>query len=302
MQKNDKQVQRIDAKPPENVAGAQRPQDLSALILTILFYNHWIMENTQAASGYAPVNGLQLYYEIHGAGNPLVLIHGGGSTIDTSFGRIWPQLARHFQVIAVELQAHGRTRDIDRPLSFEQDADDVAALMQYLQISKASFWGFSNGANTAMQIAIRHAALVNKLVLTAGFYQRSGIPELFWEGMAAASISDMPQELKDAYLSLTGDEQGLMKMFHRDVQRMQQFTDWTDDTLLAIKAPTLLMAGDQDIMRTEHTVAMHRLISNSRLAILPGVHGACIGEITTVKQDDPIPALTTEMVMDFLRE
>src|SRR5882757_6640198 len=104
------------------------------------------MSTQQTPTGqYAPVNGLQLYYEIHGSGYPLVLLHGGGSTIQSTFGRILPQLAKTHQVIAIELQAHGHTRDIGRPLSFEQDADDVAALLQQLQVEKADILGFSNG-------------------------------------------------------------------------------------------------------------------------------------------------------------
>src|SRR5215471_18855045 len=94
---------------------------------------------------YAAVNGLRIYYEIHGSGRPLVLLHGGGSTIESTFGRILPELAKGHQVIAVELQAHGHTKDIDRPLSFEQDADDVADLLKQLQVEKADFMGFSNG-------------------------------------------------------------------------------------------------------------------------------------------------------------
>ena len=107
-------------------------------------------------SGYSDMHGLHMYYEIYGKGNPLVLIHGGGSTIQTSFGRIIPALSANRKIIAVELQAHGRTRDIDRPESFQQDADDVAALLDALKIDKADFLGFSNGGNTTMQIAIRH--------------------------------------------------------------------------------------------------------------------------------------------------
>ncbi|HNR56541.1 MAG TPA: alpha/beta hydrolase, partial [Flavobacteriales bacterium] len=108
---------------------------------------------TQATSGYAVVNGLRLYYELHGAGDPLVLLHGGGSTITTTFGSILPDLARHHRVIAVELQAHGHTADRDMPLSFQQDADDVAELMRVLNVDSADIFGFSNGATTAMYLA-----------------------------------------------------------------------------------------------------------------------------------------------------
>src|ERR1700744_4498936 len=105
---------------------------------------------------YAPINGLQLYYELHGSGHPLALLHGGGSSMTTTYGRILPLLARRHRVIGVDLQAHGRTRDNGRPLSFEQDADDLAALLDVLGIDKTDLMGFSNGATTALQFAIRH--------------------------------------------------------------------------------------------------------------------------------------------------
>src|SRR4051812_3760084 len=120
-------------------------------------------------SAYAPINGLRLYYETHGQPDPnhppLILLHGGGSTIDSTFGRILPQLAKSHQIIAIETQAHGHTADIDRSTSAEVDADDVAALLKQLHIDKADFMGFSNGATDCLQIAIRHPQLVNKLVL-----------------------------------------------------------------------------------------------------------------------------------------
>ncbi len=126
-------------------------------------------------SGYSEVNGLKMYYEIYGQGKPLVLLHGGGSTIQTSFGRIIPQLAKQRQIIGVELQTHGRTNDRNTDLSFEQDADDVAALLKNLQIDKADFFGFSNGGSTAIQIAIRQPALVDKIIVGSAFYKRSGV-------------------------------------------------------------------------------------------------------------------------------
>src|SRR6267142_1431432 len=121
----------------------------------------------QSTGHYANVNGLKMYYEVHGNGFPLVLIHGGGSTIGTSFGRILPALAKTHKVIAIEMQAHGHTADIDRPLSFEQDADDVAELLRQLHVASADIFGFSNGASTTLEIAIRHPELVNKIIVAS---------------------------------------------------------------------------------------------------------------------------------------
>lgn len=203
---------------------------------------------------YATVNGLRMYYEIHGSGRPLVLIHGGGSTIRSTFGRILPELATTHQVIAVELQAHGHTPDIDRPLSFEQDADDVAALMEHLHIEKADFMGFSNGGTTSLQIAIRHPELVNKLVLASATYKRDGMQQGFFEGFQHACLENMPQPLKDAYLEANPDPKGLQAMFDRDVARMVVFKDISDSDIQAIQAPALVINGDAEVVRAEHAL------------------------------------------------
>ncbi len=251
-------------------------------------------------TGYQAVHGLQMYYEIHGTGRPLVLIHGGGSTIGTTFGQVLAPLAAHHQVIAVELQAHGHTADIDRPLSFAQDADDVTALLAALRIGSADILGFSNGGQTAMQIAIRHPAVVRRLVVASAFYKRSGVPPQFWESMPRATLESMPKALKDAYLAIVPDPKRLMAMFNRDKQRMVTFTDWKDDDLRAIAAPTLLLAGDSDVMRPEHIVEMYRLLPHGRMAILPGGHGTYLGEVTTAQKGSRLPLLTVALIDEFL--
>src|SRR6188508_1886868 len=135
-------------------------------------------------SGYANVNGLKMYYEIHGSGTPLVLIHGGGSTVLTTFGRVLHDFAKTHKVIAVEMQAHGHTQDIDRPLSFQQDADDIATLLKQLNIDKADIFGFSNGASTTLQFAIRHPEATNKIIIGSTFYKKSGAADWLWKMMS----------------------------------------------------------------------------------------------------------------------
>ena len=232
------------------------------------------MNAQQTATGkYAAVNGLQLYHEVHGNGKPLVLLHGGGSTILSTFGRILPELAKTQQVIAIELQAHGHTLDIDRPLSFEQDADDVVALLQQLHIAKADFMGFSNGGTTCLQIAIRHPQIVNKLVVAAALYKRNGTPPGFFEGFDNASMDHMPQPLKDAYLQANNDPRGLQKMFERDVARMKNFKDISEAAIKSIQAPTLVINGDKEVILAEHAMELSRVLPHAQLAILPGGHG-----------------------------
>jgi pimeloyl-ACP methyl ester carboxylesterase len=253
------------------------------------------------AGQYAAVNGLRMYYEIHGSGRPLVLIHGGGSTIESTFGRILPELARTHQVIAVELQAHGHTLDIDRPLSFEQDADDVAALLGQLHVGNADIMGFSNGGTTALQIAIRHPALVRKLVLASTTYRRDGMPPGFFGGFEHASLeTSMPQPLKDAYLKANPDPRGLQRMFDRDVARMKAFKDIDDEKIKGIQAPALVINGDADVVRPEHAMELSRTLPHARLAILPGGHGEYIGEICAPDKNSKVPALVTAMIGEFL--
>lgn len=253
-----------------------------------------------SSSGYASVNGLKMYYEIHGKGAPLVLIHGGGSTIQTSFGRVLHSFAKERQVIAVELQGHGHTPDINRPESFEQDADDVVALLKYLKIENADFFGFSNGGNTTMQIAIRYPNLVRKIVLGSVSFLKEGMYPQFWESLNHATLKDMPQLLKDAYKKVAPDSNDLSKMYEKDKKRMVEFKDWEAEDIHSINVPALIIIGDEDVVRPEHAVEMFRLLPHARLSILPGIHGAYIGEVTTGMEHSKIPNLAVSIIEEFL--
>jgi pimeloyl-ACP methyl ester carboxylesterase len=254
-----------------------------------------------SVSGYAQVNGLKMYYEIYGVGTPLVLIHGGGSTIQTTFGRVLLALAKNHKVIAVELQAHGHTADIDRPLSFAQDADDVAELLKQLHTGKADIFGFSNGASTTLEMAIRHPGLVNKIIVASTMFKKDGSYPWFWDMMAHATFEQMPQPLKDAYLKINPDKDALYIMYKRDVARMQSFKDIKEEDIKAINAPAFIIAGNADVVSPEHAVEMYRLLPHAQLAILPGAHGEYIGEITT-PQDTDFIAGTISMIEKFLSE
>lgn len=225
-------------------------------------------------SGYAPVNGLKMYYEIHGTANgkkpPLVLLHGGGSTIDTSFGKALPSLAKTRQVIAFEQQGHGHTADIDRPFTFEQTADDTAALLRYLKIERADFFGYSNGGNIALQIAIRHPKLVRKLIVASAMFKKDGLYPEFWESMKHATLENMPAELREAYLRVAPNPENLPTFHDKCGKRMLEFKDWRPEDIQSIDAPTMVMIGDADIVRPEHAVEMFRLLPYAQLAVLPG--------------------------------
>lgn len=249
---------------------------------------------------FADVNGIKMYYELHGTGAPLVLIHGGGSTFHTSFGKILPLFSKSYKVIGVELQAHGHTSDRNAPESFEQDADDVAELLRQLNISDAAIFGFSNGGNTAMQIAIRHPELVKKLILASAFYKREGIYSWFWESMPKASLENMPKIYQDEYLKIKPDPAALQNMHDKDKQRMVTFQDWKDEDISSIQVPALVISADQDVVLPEHAVAMYRLFPNGRLAIFPATHGSYMGEIMSRDSDSKVPELLVALVNEFL--
>ncbi|PYP80043.1 MAG: alpha/beta hydrolase [Gemmatimonadetes bacterium] len=252
-------------------------------------------------SGFVRVNGLDMYYELHGAGGtPLVLIHGGGSTIGTNFSRVLPLLSRNRRVIAVEVQAHGHTRDIDRPFTFEQDADDIAALLDSLHVPHADILGFSNGGTTALQIAIRHPAKVNRLVIASSNYKRDGMAAGFWDFMEKGTYADMPKPYEDAYLKINPSQAGVHAMQDRDAKRMLGFKDIPDASIRGIQAPTLVVVGDRDVIRPEHALELSRTLPHARLCILPGTHGSYLGEIMTPKVSDRTVAIFADLVLDFL--
>ena len=273
-----------------------------------------IQVKQDSTSGYAHVNGLEMYYEIHGiehpiAGSltygeeriPLVLIHGGGSTIQTTFGRVLDDFAKTRKIIAVELQGHGHTPFINRPETFEQDADDVAALVKFLKIENSDFFGFSNGGNTTMQIAIRHPELVRKIIIGSAFFKRDGMYPQFWASINDATLDNMPQKLKEGYKKAAPDPNNLVKMFEQDKNRMVTFKDWQAETIQFINAPTLIISADEDVVRPEHAVEMFRLLPHGKLVILPGAHGEYIGEVET-RQDSNFITATRLLIENFLDE
>ena len=237
---------------------------------------------TRSTSRYARVNGLTMYYEIHGEGQPLILLHGALSAIGTSFGKLLPELAKARQVIAVEMQGHGRTADIDRPLRYELLADDIAALLTQIGVETADLFGWSLGAGVALQAAIRHPARVRKLVLASVTFNRNGLyPELL-AGIERAKPADVAgTPFYEEYTRIAPHPQDFPRLFAKQQLLDSEMQDWSVEAIRAIKTPTLLIIGDADIVRPEHTVELFRLLSGgvagdlvglprSQLAVLPG--------------------------------
>jgi pimeloyl-ACP methyl ester carboxylesterase len=228
-----------------------------------------------ATVGYAPVNGLQLYYEVHGTGQPLVLLHGGLLTIESNFAAMIPTLAATRQVIAVELQGHGRTADTDRDLSMDNLADDVIALLDQLGIDRADLYGFSLGGLTAMQAAMRHPRRVRRLVVASIHFRPDGYHDEIRNPAAYPDGTRMPTEadfrsMHDEYVRVAPDPDHFEEFAARLSAMVGSFEGWPDDELRALPVPTLVIVGDNDFVLVEHAAEMVSLIPDAQLAVLPG--------------------------------
>lgn len=258
---------------------------------------------TADRAGYASVHGLRMYYEEHGRGPPLLLLHGGGSTVQTTFGAVLPKLARAHYVVAPEQQGHGHTADVDRPLSFEQMADDTAALLEQLGIEKADVLGFSNGGMVALQLAIRHPGRVRRLILCSSFYAHAGLVPELRQGFEHASPADMPAPLRDAYLAVAPHPEALPAFVAKTVAMMRSFPDVPEAVVRTVGAPTLVMVGDADVILPEHALRLSRLVKHGQLAVFPGsAHGTYLGVAEATKPGSPLPDLALAMIEAFLEE
>jgi pimeloyl-ACP methyl ester carboxylesterase len=248
--------------------------------------------------------GLPLYYEWHGepapGRTPLLLIHGGGSTIESNWGRLIPRLRGSHRLLAVELQGHGRTSAGTGPASFEGSADGVAGLLGELGAGPVDVLGFSNGGQVAMQLAIRHPGAVRRLVAASAPFRRDGMVDGFWEGLAGAAFGDLPQPYRDADLAVSGDPAHAERMFHLDRELMLTgFVDWPDAQPASIAAPTLVVAADRDVVRPGHAARLAALIPGARLLIVPGNHGDYLGELLAAGDESALDR-TLPFITDFL--
>ncbi|WP_405584705.1 alpha/beta fold hydrolase [Streptomyces sp. NBC_01092] len=237
------------------------------------------------SSAYAKVNGVEMYYEVHGAARdagardtgtdarlPLVLLHGGVTTVDLSFAAVLPALAADRHIVAPELQGHGHTADTDRDLTVPNLASDVVALLDELGIQRADFLGYSLGGLTALEIGIRHPGRVGRLVLAATQYHQDGIHDEVHAGdFASPRLPDQAdfQEMAEAYAACAPHPEHFQDFLGKISVAANAPLPWTADDLRTVQAPTLLVIGDSDFVRVEHAAEMQRLIPRSRLAVLP---------------------------------
>jgi pimeloyl-ACP methyl ester carboxylesterase len=218
---------------------------------------------------YAAVNGLQLYYERRGSGRPLVLLHGGLLTIDLNFGSLLEPLAATRQVIAVELQGHGHTADIDRPMTIEALAGDVIALLDQLEIPEADVFGFSLGGLVAYAIALAAPSRVGKLIVASADAHRPPGRESLPPGEDRMPTPADFQEMKDAYDAVAPDPGHFGEFAARTARMVHEFAGWTSE-LRVLETPTLLVFGDRDFSPLPDVVELFELLPWAELAVLPG--------------------------------
>jgi pimeloyl-ACP methyl ester carboxylesterase len=203
-----------------------------------------------------------------------VLLHGGLLTIDLTWDKLLPSLATSREVIALELQGHGHTADSDRDFTLLNLASDVVGLLDHLDIERADLFGFSLGALTALQTAIDHPDRVGRVVLASAHYRADGYRDEIRDPQAHLDSDLLPTEddfrqMQQVYASVAPDPAHFGVFMARASAMVGGFQGWSDDTMRAVDAPTLLMVGDHDFVRLEHAVAMHELIPGSQLAVLP---------------------------------
>ena len=226
-------------------------------------------------SGYADVNGLHMYYEVCGEGTPLVLLHGGMLSIELNFGGLIPDLATRHRVIGVEMQGHGRTADIDRPITPAALAGDVVGLLDHLGIERAHVLGHSLGAAVTLELAVSHPGRVRSIVPASGSVRMEGMHEDLTDPAKQATSTRMPTQqdfadMQQTYTKLSPHPERFNDFLQRLSQSSADLQGWSDEQLAGISAPALLVMGDRDFVTIEHGALMTRLIPNSQLAVLPG--------------------------------
>ena len=240
-------------------------------------------DTNNPAGKYAAVNGINLYYEVHGTGEPLIMLHGGFGTFEMC-SAFSPALAQNHQVIGVDLYGHGHTALTDRPLRLEQMADDIAGLIQHLGLEKVDLLGYSLGGTVALGTAIRQPERVNKLVVISTPFKRAGWYPEIQAGMASIAPENLiGTPMHDAYLRVAPKPEDFARFVAAMREGMSQDYDWTE-AVSALKIPTLIIAGDSDSFPPSHAVEFFELLGGglrdagwtgehlipSQLAILPG--------------------------------
>jgi pimeloyl-ACP methyl ester carboxylesterase len=225
-------------------------------------------------SGYIDIGDLHMYYEVYGNGTPLVLLHGGMLTIELNFAGLIPTLAQRHQVIAVELQGHGRTNDTARAITPGALAGDVVALLDHLAIERAHVLGHSMGAAVTLELAVSHPTRVRSIVPISASVRPDGLHEDLTDPARMAGSTRLPTpqdfaDFRDAYVRLSPHPDHFEDFLATLSSSNADLQGWSDAQLAGITAPTLIVLGDHDFVTVEHAALMQQLIPGARLAVLP---------------------------------
>lgn len=228
-------------------------------------------QEASVKSGYAPVNGLEMYYEIHGSGGvPLILVHGAFSAIESSFAATLPGLSANRQVIGIEYQGHGRTADIDRPMRLEALAEDVIALMDHLGVPQADVFGYSTGAAIGLLMATAHPDRVRRLVYLSGAIQMAGVQPGLMDGLGEMSWEMMKgSPWYEEYQRIAPRPDDFPRLFDKKSEMDKHIKDIPDEVFAATPQPILIALGDADLATAEHAVKMFRLKGGGGFGDLP---------------------------------
>ena len=263
--------------------------------------------NKDQQKGYASVNGLNLYYEMHGNGEPLFLLPGGFMTVE-AMGEIVPQLAATRRVIGVELQGHGHTADTERPLRFELMADDIAALIRHLGLERVDIFGYSLGGAVGLQTAIRHPEMVRKLALASTAFKRENWYSEVLVGMASISVETFAgTPIHETYLKTSPKPEAWPTFVVQMRQLLSEDYDWTEG-VAALKTPTLIIVGDADSLRLSQVVEFFSLLGGGKadgdLVGLPPAQLAILPSTTHVGWAPPYHGIMsrTELLLPIITE
>ncbi|WP_328557866.1 MULTISPECIES: alpha/beta fold hydrolase [unclassified Streptomyces] len=246
---------------------------------------------TEIVKDHVVAGGLRTYYEAQGAGDPLVMLHGGFATVDVFGGGLTPLIAERFRVYSPERRGHGRMPDVEGPITYEIMADDTIAFIEALGIGPAHVVGWSDGANVGLIAAMRRPDLVRKLVLIGTAANISGGRPWAQAMMDNLSVDHLPPMLVEAYAALSPDGRDHFPVVFDKIAPALLVTEVKLSDLAAISAPTLIMAGDDDLVTVEHLEAMRTTVPDGQLAIVPGAsHGLPLEK----------PELVSRLIFDFL--
>jgi pimeloyl-ACP methyl ester carboxylesterase len=235
------------------------------------------------------INGIELYHEVHGAGRPLVVLHGGVMNAETCFGAMIPRLAEAHRVIAVDLQGHGHTADSDRPVTLANFADDVVGLLDHLGIDRADLFGFSLGSLVSTEMAVTHPTRVGRLVLASGHIRADGYhPEILAPEQTSPLLPTEEdfEAMRVAYEAVAPDPEHFFPFLEKMQPVVSGFEGWSDAAIGRIGGPTLLIVGDRDFVRLEHAALMLELFPDAQLAVLPATT-----HVQVIRRTDALLAL-----------